>query len=307
MNETLTFVYCFDENYYNQGFSSIISLLDTASEKIHIVIIYNLDTESIKIPQIVNSHKNLDKIEVIKFINNDFNFPNLDNNHISAATYYRIFVDNYIQKNIKTIFYIDADIIFLKNPINLFKKNREELLSSNFVIAARTEKYFSDSKDEVFSRLNLYEKYFNAGVLIINLHLWREQKIKEKLTAEMKKISNLIIHWDQDVLNSYFNGEYYELDKNLNYNSTDFYNLNNDVILLHYIGSKKPWYMSGLFNFGSQYYHENYSKFNSSKYHIVHLWKIASIIDLVKSIFTLKLFKLKFPIQFLKIFIESLK
>jgi len=87
MKETLTFVYCFDENYYNQGFSSIISLLDTSSEKINIVIIYNLDSKKIKIPQVINNHKSLKKIEIFQFLDNNYNFPNLNNNHISAATY----------------------------------------------------------------------------------------------------------------------------------------------------------------------------------------------------------------------------
>jgi lipopolysaccharide biosynthesis glycosyltransferase len=307
MNETLTFVYCFDKNYYKQGFSSIISLLDTSLEKINIIIIYNLNPENIEIPLVVKRHKNLSKIKVFEFKDNNFNFPNLDNNHISAATYYRLFIDNYISNNTKTIFYIDADIIFLKNSISLFKKCSEKLNNSNFVIAARTEKYFSDDQNEVFSRLNINQKYFNAGVLIINLKLWREQNIQEKLIQEMKKIENLIIHWDQDVMNSFFNGDYQELNNNLNFDSSDFNELNNNVKLLHYIGSNKPWYMSGVFNYGSEYYHENFNKFNKSRYHIVHLWKKSSVQELLKSILNLNIFKLRYPIQFLKSFLESLK
>jgi len=307
MNETLTFVYCFDKNYYKQGFSSIISLLDTSSEKINIIIIYNLNPENIEIPLVIKRHKNLNMIEVFEFKDNNFNFPNLDNNHISAATYYRLFIDNYISNNTKTIFYIDADIIFLKNSISLFKKCSEKLNNSNFVIAARTEKYFSDDQNEVFSRLNINQKYFNAGVLIINLKLWRKQNIQEKLIQEMKKIENHIIHWDQDVMNSFFNGDYQELDNNLNFNSSDFNELNDNVKLLHYIGSNKPWYMSGLFSYGSEHYHENFNKFNKSKYHIVHLWKKTSVKELLKSILNLNIFKLRYPIQFLKSFLESLK
>lgn len=307
MKETLTFVYCFDENYYNQGFSSIISLLDTSSEKINIVIIYNLDSKRIKIPQVINNHRSLEKIEIFQFLDNNYNFPNLNNNHISAATYYRLFMDNYISNDIKTIFYIDADVIFLKDPINLLKKSRDNLINSNFVIAARTEKYPTDNQNEVFKRLKIDKKYFNAGVLIINLQLWREQKIQEKLVNKMKAISNLIIHWDQDVMNSYFNGNYKELDKSLNFDSSDFNDVNDDVKILHYIGSNKPWYMSGLFNQGSEYYHENYNKFNKSKYHIVHLWKRSSIQDLIKSFFKFDLFKLKYPFQFIKSFLDSLR
>lgn len=307
MKETLTFVYCFDENYYNQGFSSIISLLDTSSEKINIVIIYNLDSKRIKIPQVINNHRSLEKIEIFQFLDNNYNFPNLNNNHISAATYYRLFMDNYISNDIKTIFYIDADVIFLKDPINLLKKSRDNLINSNFVIAARTEKYPTDNQNEVFKRLKIDKKYFNAGVLIINLQLWRAQKIQEKLVNKMKAISNLIIHWDQDVMNSYFNGDYQELDKSLNFDSSDFNDVNDDVKILHYIGSNKPWYMSGLFNLGSEYYHENYNKFNKSKYHIVHLWKRSSIQDLIKSFFKFDLFKLKYPFRFIKSFLDSLK
>lgn len=307
MNEKLTFVYCFDENYSKQGLSSIISLLDTSSEEINILIIYNLVPSKIKIPNIIKDHKNLNKIEIKQFLNSDYNFPNLEENHVSSATYYRLFVDDYIDNTVSTIFYIDADIIFIKNPINLFKKAYEHLLDSEFVISARTEKSLRQKPDEVFKRLNLSEKYFNAGVLVINLELWRKQNIQEKLIKNMKKISNLIVHWDQDVMNSYFDGEYQELDNNLNFESSSFNEKSEDVVALHFLGSNKPWYMSGVFRYGSHFYHENFNKFNNSKYHIVHLWKRASIIEFIKSIFNLNFFKIKFPLLFIKSFIESLR
>ena len=98
MNKNI--LYCFDENYNYQAFSSIISLLDSIDQKICIHIIHNQDLNNNDFPEAIQLHSNLSKILSYKFNDNDNYFPNLENNHISAATYYRLFIDKYIVKRL---------------------------------------------------------------------------------------------------------------------------------------------------------------------------------------------------------------
>lgn len=302
----LNFLYCFDKNYTLQGYSSIISLLDNIESKINLLIIYSEERFS-DLPNIIKFHKNLNGLKVFKFKDYHYNFPNLENNHISIATYYRLFIENYISDDYETLIYLDADTICLNNPIDKINKTINDLINSNNVIAARTEKKQTLSHDdEVFKRLNLNGKYFNAGVLIINFKKWKELKFTEHLLQKMNEKRDYIVHWDQDVLNAFLNGKYLELEKSLNFNSTDYQNKSESVEILHFIGSKKPWYLSGIFNPGSDRYQENYQKIKNNTYHIVHIWKKSSIKDLLKALITLKVLKLDNPIIFLKSFIKSL-
>ena len=302
----LNFLYCFDKNYKMQGYSSIISLLDKIDSKINLLIIYSENHFS-DLPNIIKFHKNLNSLKVFKFKDNHYDFPNLENNHISIATYYRLFIENYISDEYETLIYLDADTICLNNPIENIYKTINNLRSSNFVIAARTEKKQTLSHDdEVFKRLNLTGKYFNAGVLIINLKKWKEFNFTEQLLQKMNEKRAYIVHWDQDVLNAFINGKYLEMEKSLNFNSIDYQNKSESVDILHFIGSKKPWYLSGIFYPGSEIYQENYQKIKNNTYHIVHIWKKSSIKDLLIALITLKVLKLDKPIIFLKSFIKSL-
>ena len=59
-----------------------------------------------------------------------------------------------------------------------------------------------------------HNKVFNS----INYKKWKKDNLTSKLTTKMNILSDSIVFWDQDVLNSHFDGEYLELNNNLNYN-----------------------------------------------------------------------------------------
>ena len=301
MNKNI--LYCFDENYNYQAFSSIISLLDSIDEKICIHIIHNQDLNNNDFPEAIQLHSNLSKILSYKFNDNDNYFPNLENNHISAATYYRLFIDKYISKEIDSLIYLDADTICIEDPLIKFEAIMDELDNSSFTIAARTEKLANDNNAK---RIGVKGNYFNAGVLCIDMNKWRKHNVSIKLVEKMNDLNEKIINWDQDVLNSYFNGQYLDLDEELNFNSTN-YGPNKSFKILHFIGSKKPWYLSGMFKNSSEIYHSNFSKISKQRYHIVHLWKLSSLKDFVKAILSLKIFRLQKPILFIKSFIYSFR
>ena len=300
----LNFLYCFDNNYNFQGFTSIISLLDSVDEKINISIIHSNELLNSAIPELITKHKYLNSLSIYKFNDTDYDFPNLKDKHVSMATYYRLFIENYITDDIPIIIYLDADTICLNNPINELKNQISILKNSEFTISAKTEVSY-DENNLLFSRLNITNNYFNAGVLIINLQRWKSQSLSKNLINQMIDLSSKINFWDQDVLNSFFNGRYVELSNNLNYNSIDNIGNHESINIIHYIGSKKPWYLSGIFENSSDFYHSNYYKLSKKRYHIIHLWKLSSITDLIISVITLKIFKLQKPISFIKCFFTS--
>ncbi len=310
MIKPLNFIYCFDDNYIKQAFTSIISLLDSVSEPINIYILKKASSSKLDLADKILDHKKLNNLKVFEISLNEYNFPNLLDVHVTEATYYRIFISQYLPSEVEFVTYLDADTVCINNPISEIKDTIAMLKESKYSIGARTEIEKNLKNNEVLERLNLIGPYFNAGVLFLNLKMWRKNNYQEKLLDTMEKHSNKILHWDQDVMNKFFNGNYLQIRNNLNFNSENFdIKKNKDsVLFVHYIGSKKPWSVLGYVNDAFEIYHDNYRKINQyNKYHITHTWKRASFKLFIKLFLNFNILKFKYPIGYIKNFIKSLK
>ena len=311
MTDKLNFLYCFDENYDKQAFASMISYLDKVSESINIFVIHNTDKFLDQIPDIIKNHKKLNKIVSYKFNEQGYFFPNLKNNHISEATYYRLFIENYLDRSLKNIFYVDPDTICVSDPISSLKKRFQELINSEYIISARTEILKSEINnyetfyinDPVipFKRLGIDNYYFNAGVILIDYQKWLNSKLTKKLIDKLETLKDEIIAWDQDVLNSEINGNYIELSNKFNTYQTELNSKGiSNILIIHYLGSKKPWTSRGALDLTSKYYHNNYLKFGSSAYHLLPTRKKNMIQDLFNLIFRFKFLKTEKPLSLIK-------
>lgn len=317
MSSSINFLYCFDENYTNQAFSSMISFLDNISKKINIIIIYNKPNLKDKIPNCIANHKNLNSLKVHEFKEKNYYFPNLDNNHISEATYYRIFLEKYIEPSIKSLVYVDADTICINDPTIYIQNLLKELIKSSYVISARTEidknliqnytLFYENDPALPFKRLEIDNLYFNAGVMLIDISKWKKENMTNKLINKLEKLKDKIVTWDQDVINSEINGRYLPLPESLNCFQTDLTDENEkNQLIVHYLGSNKPWFSSGIFMNSSKFYHKNFYKHQNKPYHIVHLWKKQSLVDLLKAITSRKILSLDLPVSFIKEFTLTL-
>ena len=312
----INYLYCFDSNYNIQALCSMYSLLKHSSEKINIDIIHNNPQSFEKIYAEILQHKSLNSIKIHKFKNSGVDFPKVKGTHISEATYYRIFIEDYLSLEREYYVYIDADIICHKDPTPAFVSNLTDLESTGYVISVKTEHNRSDNTQEMFDRLSMSgDCYFNAGVMIINYKKWKKDNLTKKLITKMKSLSSKIVFWDQDVLNSYFDSAYLELDNNLNYNLylTEENSKKkilkrevNEMLLIHYSGSFKPWTVRGAYNVKSIYYHEIFSLIFPQKYHITSKWRIGSLIQLIKGVLNLNIFFIKKPLSFMKCSLASI-
>ena len=312
----INFLYCFDKNYNFQAFSSIISLLDQVNEKINIFIIHKSENNEKFFPKKILQHINLNNIVISEFDKKISNFPNLYDNHISEATYYRLFCNDYLPKNIETIIYIDAHIICVENPIKLIKADTNKLIRDDKTISTKTELIRSEKSQHTFERLDMSSsKYFNAGVMNINFKKWVEMNVD--FNEKLKEYSDKLEYWDQDLLNHIFDGDYQELDTRLNkVIDFAFYEYQKDTLnvkkiidnssLIHFAGSHKPWSVNGIMCNLSEIYQSEFRKISTSNYHITHKIRSMSLTYLVMNIFNLKFFKINMKFKFFKDLIKSL-
>ncbi len=310
------YLYCFDENYNKQALCSINSLLKNAKKEIRIFIIHKNPESFEKFKRLIEKKPNLHSLDIYKFDKKNIDFPNIEEAHVSEATYYRFFINEYLPKDIDEVFYLDADIICKNDPSVSYENFLTKLIKSKYVIAVKTEwkdNFTVDGYHDEFYRLDLTsKKYFNAGVMLINLNRWRDLKIQEHLIEEQKKLKGKISLWDQDVLNSYFDGRYVELDESLNYNLDIFVSskikntfikevdkkILNKIIFIHYSGKSKPWSVKGAIHPSSQFYHINYYELFKKRYHIANNWKMLALKDFLMLIKNGEMKRVRYKISY---------
>jgi len=198
------FLYCFDSNYNIPGVCSMYSLLQNTSEKINIYIMHKDFDSPDNFPDEINKHKMLENLNVIKVKLDNYDFPNIHGTHISEATYYRLFIEDYLSDEINFITYLDCDVFSINDPLKLINKNIEEMKRNDSTISVTQEKSMNNYGIE---NLNMKSKrYFNAGVMIINLNKWKGAELKNKYLKIISDMNKKLLYWDQDVLNLSFDG-----------------------------------------------------------------------------------------------------
>jgi lipopolysaccharide biosynthesis glycosyltransferase len=270
----LNILYCFDQNYNIQAATSISSLANKLDEDIRIYIIHEDPNSFKEYKKKLENEKFINSIHIFEFQNKNYDFPNLNGSHVSFATYFRLFIENYLPNDLDYVTYIDADVICLNNPLKKITETINSMNKKKFSIAGRVEGTKQVSND-YFEHLGFDgDKYFNAGVVVINFQDWLKNNMQNSLLDIMRNKYEQIIYWDQDVLNCYFSGEFLELDEKLNFKlelddnsigKKDY--VKNEVIFLHYSGNGKPWSFDSVTKPNSVFYQEAYQKFFKSKYH----------------------------------------
>lgn len=262
----LSFIFCFDNKFNKQAYISINSLIENIKAKFNLFIIHEEPESFEKEILFLKSSDKINKVVIRKF---DFisNFPNLENKHISAATYYRLAMDlvfeDYIDELDKCI-YLDSDILTLNDPSEYINFIFKQMSNNNFLLGARTE-YINSNEltKKKFGTLDMGSvKYFNAGVLIFNLKNLVENKTFLQAREILEKNELDFELWDQDILNKIIDGKYFEISNLVNFAfkvAGDTQYINNNVIFLHYQGNGKPWFIKNLTSINS-YFFQKYSK-----------------------------------------------
>ena len=301
----LNFVYCFDDNFNYQALTSIKSLLDKITKKANIFIIHKNIKSFNKISNLISKHDNLSSLHGYQFDSSKVNLPPIKS-HVSEATFYRLFMSQYLPKSIEFLVYLDADIICVNDPTSKLMETFSQLNFESSVVAAWSERT-KEQNSTVFDRLNLKsDNYFNAGVLLINFNKW----VKQDVESNLSKILNLRFYeldeYDQDILNIYFDGQFRKLDDNLNYHAfggqdEKLYDyIKKNVYFLHYIGKGKPWSIENFIYSTSKFYQKEYKKLGFKKPHLIFPKNISTIIKFLKLLFSSDFKNYENRITFLK-------
>jgi lipopolysaccharide biosynthesis glycosyltransferase len=89
-------------------------------------------------------------------------------------------------------------------------------------------------------------KYFNSGVMLMNLTEWRQRRVSARALDYLKHYANDVSFWDQEGLNAVLSGEWGELDPawnwSVNLRWADGDRVTNGAAkIVHFNGNLKPW------------------------------------------------------------------
>ena len=204
------------------------------------IITRNIDTEQLKY---LASFSNKYFIDINIYIIDSNYFKNLPTtSYISQATYNRFLIPLLLKGITSKVLYLDADIICLGNIKQIFNIKLDNITagvieeSNNYVVQQQIKNLELQSN-----------KYFNAGVLYINIDRWIERDINAKIINIINTRNNLEF-MDQDILNIVLEDDCKYIDKIYNYTFDVRYKINRyvydlpkNIVFLHYVGKFKPW------------------------------------------------------------------
>lgn len=183
--------------------------------------------------------------------------PPLEKNaRLTKSTYYRLFLTEVLPSSVKKVIYLDGDIVVRQSIKPLWDFELE-----NKAIAATPES--NSMLDSFFERLKYPKEkgYFNAGVLLINLEYWRNNRLLYAFKDFMRNHTDRIVYHDQDILN--YTLRDYKEELPIKYNlqcgflvkerrypakyCKEIEDIINNAIppfIIHFEGQGKPWRLS---------------------------------------------------------------
>lgn len=188
------------------------------------------------------------KIEVIDFMEVDVSLATStreDMKRVGPAGLARLYLDRFVPQTCEKLLYLDCDVLCLGSIADLLNTNMH-----GYTIAAVQDaraRYFEDYGGlpgvHLYQNLSLKDPYFNSGVMLVNVARWRRRDIERNCIEYLRATQQNLRYCDQDALNVASHGDWKALDQKWNYMS--YWELDDgsqeDVRLVHFIDSSKPW------------------------------------------------------------------
>ena len=220
----------FDERYLQHTATMLCSLLEhNTVSRIHLFYSSVDDEELAKLESFVAGYgSGIARYEMAPANFQDFRVDKW----ASIAAYYRILAPRVLPADIDKILYLDSDIIVRKSLNELWQCD----LSDQALAAVEDE---GDGVQRAVGWWPAGTRYFNSGVLLINLEFWRQNSVSERAINFIRDNPEKVTYWDQDALNAILVHRWIKLPTRWNFQETG-----KDPAIVHFIGEEKPWHRS---------------------------------------------------------------
>lgn len=268
MDDVINIVLASDDNYAQHVAVVVASVLCNTKEKVNIHLLSDGISKE-RLALIAETARALGSTLSVYDMSSYGCFDNLfTSGHISKAAYFMLDISNILPKAVAKIIYMDVDLLVLQDIAELWQydlQGRPLAAVPDYGIMA--SRRLMKQKQNVIG-LQLHSKYFNSGVVIMDLEQWRKHGYAKQV-IELAASGNLP-HHDQYALNKVFMGKWMALPLKWNvippvFNLFSKILLNGDLrknaiaarkdkAILHFAGRYKPWEFDLHRGFNDAYY-----------------------------------------------------
>ena len=164
----------------------------------------------------------------------------------SPAIFTRLLIPDVLKGIAREVLYLDADILCVGSIVGLY-----ELDMSDKLVAVVSDHLETTVKMRCAALGLRDNRYFNSGVLYMNIDNWRAANITDEVMRIILTSEQKLVFPDQDALNMVVAGQACFIDErwNFRYNLECMLNageaakwLPGEVVFLHFTGRVKPWH-----------------------------------------------------------------
>lgn len=184
------------------------------------------------------------------------------------SVYYRLFIPLLLPTTISKALYIDSDMIVVDTLQPLWETD-----ITHYPVAASIDRIHDDIR--VYNRLgdHLTNGYYNSGMLLMNLDIWRKEGLTKKILEFVAANAENCLYPDQDGINCVLAGRIKKVPFKYNYISfqsledvyvrkelhEELFEAAKNPAIIHFIGLPKPWYQDS--------FHPLHNKWLEAKQH----------------------------------------
>ncbi len=191
-----------------------------------------------KLEQTVNASVTRLEFFEVEDVIGKVNLPYFNNGALPITTFFRLFVHVFLPKDMDRVLYLDSDTLIVGRLDQLWELD----LGDNIIAAVQDQgirtlgcEWGGGVRNWKELGFRSEDKYFNAGVLLIDLKKWADFKVCEKALDVASKYRKYIVYADQYCLNAVLATRWLELGKEWNHLVSDN---SPGAHIIHYIGNK---------------------------------------------------------------------
>lgn len=206
--------------------------------------------------------------------------------HVNLLTYFRLLLPTALPDTVRRVLYLDSDLLVRRDLSELWDQPLEDLaclavpeVACPYLDAAkslanyrRCAQYLAALRPVPnYAALGMAStaKYFNGGVLLIDLERWRREQATSQLLQCLHDHRRHVKYWDQYALNVVMAGRWGELDVRWNqgahvyrypswrespFEQAEYERLLADPYIVHFSSPSKPWQDGNRHPFREEYF-----------------------------------------------------
>lgn len=265
MKETIHVVFSPDENYAVPAGVAVLSILQHAAspQRYHFYFLQGANGLSPgarqKLTQVITQFG-----AVGEFVTVDTTlvqaYDDLGPDYITLAAYYRLLIPD-VFKKLDRCLYLDCDVVALDDLAELW-----DMPVPDMAVCAVIDCYVDR---ENLQRYDEIRHYFNSGVLLMNLQLWRERNYVKQCLGLARKPELHERFADQDILNIVFRNDVHILHPRWNIQTgqkpffksdelqqdfREWREIKESPKIAHFTSHKKPWNMGMKHDWSMEYW-----------------------------------------------------